>query len=272
MRGTLQSGTGFNSAPFVEEPDLTSDVLAMLAAYGTDTAMYDMTNTANLFQDTAGTIPVTSPLDPIGRVVDLTGNGFHQLQATATARPLWNDGAHFDGIDDLMSATVSMVADGFTYYFAASTKVVAWPTGATKIHGVFGIFAGSTRTVTCRVGGDGANRTSGVQTIARDDNNLTPTSPTASINAIGNFSLNTNVVHESLMTGSEVLASLRGVDVVQSYTGTRTSTYTRLSFNASSSAASAALMERVQRKNVFIRTSGVISSADRNLIRRWLKQ
>lgn len=272
MRGTLQSGTGFNSAPFVEEPDLTPDVLAMLAAYGTDTAMYDMTNPANLFQDTAGTIPVTSPLDPIGRVVDLTGNGFHQLQATATARPLWNDGAHFDGIDDLMSATVSMVANGFTYYFAASTKVMSWPTGATKIYGVIGAYQSGTRTLNCRIGGGGITENSGVQTIGRDDNNLIPTSPIVGIVGIGNVALNSNVVHESMMTGSEVLVSLRGVDSTASYTGTRTSTYNRLAFNHSSSSVSGALLERIQRKNVFIRTSGVIAAADRNLIRRWLKQ
>lgn len=43
---------------------------------------------ATLFQDAAGTSPVTAVEQPVGRAVDQSGNARHALQATSTARPL----------------------------------------------------------------------------------------------------------------------------------------------------------------------------------------
>lgn len=47
---------------------------------------------ANMWQDTAGTVPVTAANDPVARVDDLSGNGRHLLQSNATARPLYKTG------------------------------------------------------------------------------------------------------------------------------------------------------------------------------------
>ncbi|MCD9096207.1 hypothetical protein [Luteimonas fraxinea] len=41
---------------------------------------------ATLFQDAEGTIPVTAVEQPVGRMLDLSGHGFHYTQATPTAR------------------------------------------------------------------------------------------------------------------------------------------------------------------------------------------
>lgn len=43
----------------------------------------------SLFQDAAGTIPVTEPGQPVGRVVDQSGRGNHWTQPTALNRPIY---------------------------------------------------------------------------------------------------------------------------------------------------------------------------------------
>lgn len=67
-------------------------------------APYDL---SSMFQDAAGTIPVTADGDPVGLMLDKSGNGNHASQSTAPARPLYKtDGTlhwiEFDGVDDFM--------------------------------------------------------------------------------------------------------------------------------------------------------------------------
>lgn len=50
---------------------------------------YDFSDTATLFQDDAGTIPVTQSGDPVGKVLDKSGNGLHATQPSAADRPQW---------------------------------------------------------------------------------------------------------------------------------------------------------------------------------------
>lgn len=62
-----------------------------------------------LYQDSAGTTPVTSDGDPVGFMRDLSGNGNHATQSTSAARPLYRtDGTlhwlEFDGVDDGLDA------------------------------------------------------------------------------------------------------------------------------------------------------------------------
>lgn len=64
-----------------------------------------------LYQDSAGTIPVTADGDPVGRIVDLSGNGNHFLQAVALNRAIYHtDGTNEwispDGTDDFYMATL----------------------------------------------------------------------------------------------------------------------------------------------------------------------
>jgi len=60
-----------------------------LFAGGTYGGWWDAGDIATLFQDSAGTIPVTADGDPVGRITDKSGNGKHLIQATAGSRPLY---------------------------------------------------------------------------------------------------------------------------------------------------------------------------------------
>ena len=52
-----------------------------------------------LFQDAAGTVPVTADGDPVGRMLDQSGNGNHAIQTVSADRPPYEIGG--DGIDRL---------------------------------------------------------------------------------------------------------------------------------------------------------------------------
>lgn len=69
---------------------------------------YDPSDLSTLFQDSAGTIPVTAVGQPVGRMLDKSGQGNHATQSTSAARPtLQQDVAgkyylSFDGVDDTL--------------------------------------------------------------------------------------------------------------------------------------------------------------------------
>ena len=63
--------------------------------------------TQALFQDSAGTVPVTTDGDPVGRMLDQSGNGNHAIQTVSGSRPVYRtDGTlhwlEFDGFDDFL--------------------------------------------------------------------------------------------------------------------------------------------------------------------------
>jgi len=83
---------------------LTERVRRALFSNGEQGGMWDATDMATLFQDSAGTTPVTAYTQPIGRMLDMSGNGNHHLQSTAGARPQNTaDGALFDGVNDALA-------------------------------------------------------------------------------------------------------------------------------------------------------------------------
>jgi hypothetical protein len=86
---------------------------AVLFSGGTAGAWYDPSDLSSMSQDTAGATPAALN-QPVGRILDKSGNGLHLTQATAGARPtLRQDGSNryyleFDAIDDrLTSASVA---------------------------------------------------------------------------------------------------------------------------------------------------------------------
>jgi len=80
-----------------------------LFAGGIAGAWYGPSDLSTLFQDSAGTTPVTTAGQPVGLMLDKSGNGNHATQATAAARPTYQTGparATLDKVDDRLSVTV----------------------------------------------------------------------------------------------------------------------------------------------------------------------
>jgi hypothetical protein len=129
-----------------------------LFASGESGAFYDPSDMGTLFQDAAGTIPVTGPGDPVGQMLDKSGNGFHGVVPTSAARPVLMQDAggrnylDFDGVDDILESpalanhTFSTLAAGFQvkvanlngpYIFGVGVDTPGWFTlrssfGATR--------------------------------------------------------------------------------------------------------------------------------------------
>ena len=63
-----------------------------LFANGEQGAWYDPSDTTTLFQDSAGTTPVTASGQPVGLMLDKSGRGNHATQPTAGSRPIYRRG------------------------------------------------------------------------------------------------------------------------------------------------------------------------------------
>lgn len=63
---------------------------ALLFGSGEQGAWYDPSDLSTLFQDSAGTTPVTAVEQPVGRMLDKSGRGNHATQATTTKRPIYS--------------------------------------------------------------------------------------------------------------------------------------------------------------------------------------
>jgi hypothetical protein len=97
---------------------------------GEEGVWYDPSDLDTMFQDSAGTVPVTAPGQPVGRILDKSGNGHHAIAPAANNRPTLRLDEKslyyldFDGVDDGME-TVGSVD------FSATDKVTLW-TGLQK--------------------------------------------------------------------------------------------------------------------------------------------
>lgn len=105
-----------------------------LFADGSNGAWYDPSDMSSMWQDAAGTTPVTAVGDPVGLILDKSGHENHASQGTDTARPLWRQDANgkyyldFDGVDDFLSA--SLVLSAYPLTLAAAAKADANADGA----------------------------------------------------------------------------------------------------------------------------------------------
>ena len=59
-----------------------------LFAAGEQGVWYDPSDLSTMYQDSAGTIPVTAVEQPVGRILDKSGRGNHATQATSANRPV----------------------------------------------------------------------------------------------------------------------------------------------------------------------------------------
>ena len=137
--GLMLGGKG-QHRPYVFKPE---DLFFL----GEQGAYYSPVDISTLFQDAAGTVPVTADGDPVGKMLDQSGNGKHATQSTSAARPIYrtNGTLHwleFDGVDDLLT-TVS---------------VAAWAISATMWVGVSSNLYGTNEPVIILSGGASGSR------------------------------------------------------------------------------------------------------------------
>lgn len=133
---------------------------AELFANGEQGAWFDPSDLSSMFQDAAGTTPAAYG-QPVGLILDKSGNGNHASQATATARPtLMQDAGgrpylSFDGVDDFMvtgivdfSTTDEMLAIAGVHKLnsagTTSPAILNGDTGSTT--GAFALYAPHTAT------------------------------------------------------------------------------------------------------------------------------
>jgi len=86
----------------------------------------------NLFQDAAGTTPVTADGDPVGLMLDKSGNGNHASQSVAARRPIY-PGLAYDGVDDNVYFDRQAITAGTLYMtFARGSETTGILVGGTE--------------------------------------------------------------------------------------------------------------------------------------------
>jgi len=130
MRDIVSPLSGFGS-PFGQRRDLLNATAIARLLFSADEPgfFYDFDDWSTLFQDTAGTTPVTAPEQGVALALDKSGNDNHATQATTAARPLTAvhpDGGvrnEVDGSDTLATQTVTVTAQERTLSFRGTGTV-----------------------------------------------------------------------------------------------------------------------------------------------------
>lgn len=82
---------------------------------------WDGSNTGTLYQTTDTSTPVSGSGNPVGRIEDQSGNGYHLTQGTAGARPTW--------IADIGNGYPGLYCDGGDYLWNAAAPNYTNPSG-----------------------------------------------------------------------------------------------------------------------------------------------
>lgn len=111
-----------------QTPGLYQRVRALVQSSGG--FMLDPTNLSTLAQNSAGSTPVTADEQPVGRIIDVSGNGHHFTQSTNGLRPIVDTiggerGMFFDGIDDFLVGSFTLGA--FPVYISARVIDTDYP-------------------------------------------------------------------------------------------------------------------------------------------------
>lgn len=84
-------------------------LIKSLFANGEQGFAYDPNDLTTMYQDAAGTVPVTGAGQPVGLILDKSGRGNHATQTNSTSRPILRQNAitgayylEFDGSDDFL--------------------------------------------------------------------------------------------------------------------------------------------------------------------------
>jgi hypothetical protein len=134
--GLMLGGKG-QHRPYVFTP-------ADLFLQGEQGAYYSPVDISTLFQDAAGTVPVTADGDPVGSMADQSPNEHTAVQSTSAARPTYNaspDRLSLDKVDDALIITVPTGGWNGTMVLATDDGTASYgisiPAGAYELGGEY---------------------------------------------------------------------------------------------------------------------------------------
>lgn len=134
MRNAMWVGggiTGMGEIPVlgVKEKGIAK-VIRDIFRNGEQGFFYDPTNLSTLYQDAAGTVPVTAVGQPTAKMQDLSGQGIHALQPDANLRPITLRGG-FQYPDNSPGFIVDVPVEltDCTIIVSSQTKVLGITTG-----------------------------------------------------------------------------------------------------------------------------------------------
>lgn len=111
-RGGISSGGGGGFSPI------------SLFDGGEQGVWYDPSDFTTLFQDSAGTIPVTAVEQPVGKILDKSGNNNHALQPTSTARPVLSARVNqLLSTETLSTQSITTIAATYTLKFSGAGTI-----------------------------------------------------------------------------------------------------------------------------------------------------
>lgn len=175
-----------------------------LFAIGEQGVWYDPSDLSTMFQDDAGTVPVTAAGQVVGLIHDKSGNGNHGVQITEASKPiLRNTGAlwwlEFDGVDDfLVTAAINFTATNKLSGFFGLRKMSVNPTSVVAElsvssganNGTFAVFAPPTTNPTLTFG----TRARADATLDNTSNATFPNPTTAVLSMLIDFAGFTNML------------------------------------------------------------------------------
>ena len=108
-----------------------SSLIKSLFANNEQGFAYDPNDLSTMFQDSAGTVPVTTVGQPVGLIRDKSGRNNHAYQATSASRPMLRKDAitganylEFDGTDDfLQTSAINFTTTDEVSLFAGVRKL-----------------------------------------------------------------------------------------------------------------------------------------------------
>lgn len=113
-----------------KKPSFNLEILKLFAN-GEQGFFYDPNDLSTMFQDAAGTVPVTATGQPVGLIRDKSGRNNHAFQTVSASRPILQrnatTGAYylaFDGVDDsLQTSSINFTATDKVNLFAGVRKL-----------------------------------------------------------------------------------------------------------------------------------------------------
>lgn len=89
-----------------------------------DGLLFDIGDMSTMFQDAAGTIPVTAVEQPVGKILDKSGNGYHATQSITASRPTLSARKNILlATETLATQSVTTLAATYTLSFTGAGSV-----------------------------------------------------------------------------------------------------------------------------------------------------